>query len=140
MAFFLCAVIGCASNDSNSLNKEPNESWEITYFALGDGYQAVQTETTHAKSVIVGRVDTSEILVRTMSDNGLPLPCITERKGQIVEKSGRSFLVSVDSDAGLFSVPETANGHTVRLHVTESDLDEQFQISKYNVTAIEYKR
>ena len=137
----LVAFAGCNSRTVEDIVDEPSDKWDITYFSLADDFQTTANESTKANSIVVGRIDTSEIFLRSMGSDGTPLPCDILREGQLVEEgTGRSFPVRVDFRAGLFSELEDANGLTVKIHVTDKLIDDSFRISHRNVTAIERSR
>ena len=137
----LVAFTGCNSRIVEEVADEPSDKWDITYFSLADDFQTTTNESTKGNSIVVGRIDTSKIFLRSMGSDGRPLPCDILRRGQLVEEgTGRSFPVSVDFRAGLFGVLKDANGLTVKIHVTDESIDDSFGIGHGNVTAIERPR
>ncbi|HHK41543.1 MAG TPA: hypothetical protein ENJ50_03905 [Planctomycetaceae bacterium] len=132
----ICSSCTSSRDESNDSHSTP--SWKITYFDMPGNYRPVPQQTTPAKYVIVGRVHTSEERWRLKGDDGIPRPCITLRRGHIVENgTGRSFPIFVEANAGLFYALEKANGQIVKLHITEEIGDDSIRIGCYNVTAIE---
>ena len=137
LTFVVCT--GCNSRIAEDVIDEPSDKWNITYFSHADNFQTTATESTKANSIVVGLIETSEIFMRPMTSDGMPVPCDILREGQLSEKdTERSFPVSVDFRTGLFSALEHANGLKVKLHVTNKTIDDSFRISPGNVTAIEW--
>ena len=135
------AFIGCSSHVADDVAEKTTTKSDIRYFALEDDFQTTANESTKANSIVVGKIDTSEIYMRPMSSDGMPQPCDILREGQLIEENtGRSFPVSVDFRTGLFSALKDADGLTVKIHVIDKVIDDSFRIGHDNVTAIQWVR
>jgi hypothetical protein len=134
----LIALPGCGTRQDQPHVSESIPIWEIIHFDLDGDYQVVAKPTKPAKSIVIGRIETSETHLYPLDDDGNPLPHLTYREGQLVERdSGNSLPIQVDDRAGLFDVLADVNGQTVKLHLTQDPKGESFTIHHENVSAIE---